>query len=128
MKPKIKWLKRFVAAPGPHLVLCTTQEQFDLALKDLKLNIQEKFVGDGAPASTHTFKNEEYGIACVVCIRDNLEKKPSEIAGILVHEGVHVWQEYAEYIGEDSPGKEQEAYAIQAIVEELIQSYSDQLL
>ena len=127
MKTKVKWLKRHVAAHGPYLALCTTQEQYNLALKHLKINIQEKYVSDNALATLHTFIHEPEGIVCIVCINKQDGRKPSEIIGTLVHEAVHVWQEYAKYIGEDSPGKEQEAYAIQAIAQELVQSYSDQL-
>lgn len=41
----------------------------------------------------------------------------------LIHEGVHVFQNIMEFIGEDKPGKEVEAYTIADIVENLIQEY-----
>lgn len=48
-----------------------------------------------------------------------------EIAGILAHEATHVWQFICEHIGEDSPGLEIEAYAIQAIFQGLYQGWLD---
>lgn len=128
MKTKIKWLNRNLAAHGPYLTLCTTQEQFNLALRHLKLNTHGPYVSNNAIATLHTFEHEKQVIVCIVCISKQDGRKPSEIVGTLVHEAVHVWQEYAKYIGEDSPGKEQEAYAIQAIAQQLVQAYSDQLL
>lgn len=48
-----------------------------------------------------------------------------EIAGILAHEATHVWQLIREQIGEESPGMEMEAYAIQAIFQGLYQAWLD---
>lgn len=48
---------------------------------------------------------------------------PLGIAGICAHEAVHVWQYIKEHIGEESPGMEQEAYAIQAITHQLFEAF-----
>ncbi len=49
------------------------------------------------------------------------------IAALLVHEAVHVWQQYIKDIGEDKPGYEQEAYGIQMISESLMKEYARRL-
>lgn len=64
---------------------------------------------------------------CIVALDTSRSRNPIEIAGLLVHEAVHVWQEYCDSIGEAFPGKEQEAYAIQAIAQELMDEYSRRL-
>jgi predicted Zn-dependent protease len=61
---------------------------------------------------------------CVVCVQGWENRDPIEIAGLLVHEAVHVWQEHAYSIGEDTPGSEQEAYAIQAVAQELLAEFA----
>lgn len=46
------------------------------------------------------------------------------MAGMLIHEAVHVWQAYSANMGETNPGDEQEAYAIQSISQELLAEYA----
>ncbi len=60
----------------------------------------------------------------MVCLRETEGRKPVEVAGLLVHEAVHVWQAYADHIGEAQPGREQEAYAIQCIAQELMAEFA----
>jgi hypothetical protein len=45
---------------------------------------------------------------------------PSEILGAIVHESTHVWQFLNEFIGEENPSYEHEAYGIQNIVQQQI--------
>jgi hypothetical protein len=40
---------------------------------------------------------------------------------------VHIWQRYKEYIGEDSPGIEIEAYAIENISKTLMEEYASRI-
>lgn len=46
-----------------------------------------------------------------------------QIAGILVHEATHVWQQVRKTIGEELPSVEFEAYAMQAIAQGLLNAY-----
>ena len=123
MKHPYRWLDRRVAAPGPYLTLCLTEAEFHDALRKLKLHERPTFVSPNADATTHHFANDSGGQVCIVCLRDCRKRDSIEIAGMLVHEAVHVWQEYCERIGEKQPGTEQEAYAIQAIAQELMAEF-----
>lgn len=62
---------------------------------------------------------------CIVTVRDGLELDHNalEVACLLTHEAVHVWQELTEKIGEEAPSAEFEAYSIQAISQELIHAF-----
>ncbi len=122
---KPKWRERRVAAPGPHLTLVRSQEEFDRELQRLA-------IATGAPylstthcnATTHVMDNTKGELCCIVGLGDVRGRSPVEVAGLLVHEAVHVWQTYAQRIGETNPGIEQEAYAIQAIAQELMAEYA----
>ena len=118
------WLDRRIAAPGPYLALCLSQDEFDSAMAHLKIKTSASYVNEGKGGTTHHATNPSGELVCVVCIGDYAGRNPVEVAGLLVHEAVHVWQEYADSIGETSPGREQEAYAIQSIAQELMAEFA----
>lgn len=79
-----------------------------------------------AAASTHTFDSK--GKACIiVAMRPEAEKGSSrvQLAGLIAHEAVHVWQFVKRHIGEREPGWEMEAYSIQAIFQNLYRAWFD---
>ena len=125
--PKVKWLDRRIARPGPYLALCLSEEEFHAALAHLRILDRPPFVNPGADATAHYCTNPKGESACLVCLRSDSDRSGVEIAGLLVHEAVHVWQEYARTIGETAPGSEQEAYAVQCIAQELMQAYADRI-
>lgn len=122
---KTKWLDRRIAAPGPYLALCLSESEFKDALKRLKITHSSPWLNAGADATTHCFTNPDGKPLCVVALAPSPPSRtPVEVAGLLVHEAVHVWQEYAASIGEHNPGREQEAYGIQNIAQELFTEYA----
>lgn len=92
-------------------------------LAHLKFPDRPEWVGSAADATTHSLSNPEGELVCVVCLAEYADKDPVEIAGLLVHEAVHVWQQYCGRIGETAPGREQEAYGIQAIAQDLMDEF-----
>ena len=121
---KTKWLDRRIASPGPYLALCLSQKEFDAALKYLNVKHAAPYVNEGADATAHHLTNGKDEAVTLVCIRDFKDRNSVEVAGMLVHEAVHVWQNYCQDIGEREPGKEQEAYAIQNISQELMSEFA----
>lgn len=119
---KTRWLDRRIAAPGPFLALCLSEAEFRAAMAPLKTPEVPHWCRKDA--MTHTFDHEDGGLCCVVCIKGWEGRNPIEVAGLLVHEAVHVWQQYAESIGERFEGAEQEAYAVQAIAQELMAEFA----
>lgn len=134
MKPKMteknkpyKWLDRRIAKPGPYLTLCLTAEEMDHAARGLTKWPLE-FPEWGARAHMFVKDGTDHLCAIVTLAKSSQENCTAvEVAGLLVHEAVHVWQYYAEKMGEGKPGDEQEAYAIQAISQELMQEYARRL-
>lgn len=126
---KVKWLDRRIAYPGPYLTLCLSEDEYLAAFKQFGVKPTDAWVNTpSADATTHHLIHDDGRVACVVCLGP---RKPNhtgvEIAGLLIHEAVHVWQRYCESIGEHSPAREQEAYAIQCVSQELLQAYADRL-
>lgn len=119
---KVEWLNRHLIV-GPYLALCFNQNDYASVLKHLKLDSVHDFVNAGANATTHCFTNPEDDLVCVVCLKDDRNRTPIQVASLLVHEAVHVWQNYCAAIGENSPSSEFEAYSIQAISQRLFEEY-----
>ncbi|MBB5040816.1 hypothetical protein [Shinella fusca] len=59
----------------------------------------------------------------LVTVGRGSERDAMEVISTIVHEAVHVWQFVRQVIGEDNPGIEMEAYAIQNITENLVDAY-----
>ena len=72
-----------------------------------------------------TFESDGKVCAIVTINKRCDDKDGNGIIGLIIHEAVHVWQLLMENIGESSPSSEFEAYAIQAISQELIEAYSE---
>lgn len=119
------WLDRRIAALGPYLTLCLRRASYVSAMKHLNLPIVEAWVAAGKGATAHTAIRSNGDMVVVVCLRTT-PRPLTEVIGMLAHEATHVWQHYAQTIGERHPGDEQEAYAIQAITQELVQSFFEQ--
>lgn len=127
MKPKPDWRDRRIAAPGPFLCLCLNEATFYAALTHCGIKDRRDFMHNShSHATTHHLENKDGQAVCIVTLAPWAGRKPVEVAGLLVHEAVHVWQRYCERIGERNPGDEQEAYGIQAIAQELMQSFTEQ--
>lgn len=123
------WLNRTLMW-GPHLALVTSQAEYKKALKDLNLTDTDLFVPNDWNACTHTFKTEQGNVACIVGINmahaANME--PIDVAALLVHEAVHVWQYTEKSAGGTHPfGDEGEAYGIQNISAVLMRAFTEKL-
>ena len=122
MKPKC--LNRDWCDSGPYLTLVLSQAEFDAELKRLKVPLGTPYVSTSHANATTTFLESSTGARCAIIGLGPYEKRSGiEIAGLLIHEAVHVWQEYCAHIGETNPGSEQEAYAVQNIAQQLMAEF-----
>lgn len=117
-----RWLDRRIAAAGPHLTLCLTEDDLRAAVRHLGAPAHLDWPARGARC--YTLTTPDGRLTCVVCMTTWQGRDPIEVAGMLVHEAVHVWQQYADDIGETEPGREQEAYAVQSIAQELMADFA----
>lgn len=121
---KTRWLDRRIALPGPYLCLVLSPAEHAAAMKHCRVKNAGEWLAPHADATTHMLEHETYGLTAVVALGPYAHRTGVEIAGLLVHEAVHIWQHYARRMGEHSPGDEQEAYAVQAIAQELMAEFA----
>ena len=123
------WLDRSLLISPVYYGLCKTEKDFKKELKRLGINKKEwpEFIkNDQSDATFHHFDNTSTNNSCcIVCIRVTKDVSKIQVYSLLVHEAVHIWQEIRETIGERCPATEQEAYAIQAISQQLFTAYNE---
>jgi hypothetical protein len=120
---KTRWLDRRIALPGPYLTLVLSEAEFIDAVKHIGESVHQQWQGNGH-ACTHIFRCPGKPMTVIVALSGWKGRDPIEVAGMLVHEAVHVWQRHAQDIGEEDPGDEQEAYAVQSIAQELLAEFA----
>lgn len=127
MKPKshIRWLNTTLVQ-GVDMALFIDPDDFDKAVAELKLEDPPEFLpAPDALAGVHEVESAK-SKHCFVVLGDVTSLKPLEIFTLLVHEAVHVWQTTREFLGEEKPSYEFEAYAIQNISHRLIDEFQRQ--
>ena len=127
---KAKWLNRLLVVSPCYIALCTTEKQFKALLKHLKIpkSSQPAFIATWhSDATTHFFDNKEMmKVAAIVCIKHRDGTTQNQVSGLLVHEGMHIWQEVCRLYGEDNPSHEFEAYSVQNIFQNLLEEFTRQ--
>ena len=123
-----KWLDSALIKSKINYCLCLSQKEYVKVLKRLNVDTatSTEWVVDGtAAASTHHWilDSGKVSIVCVNLDKEAYKEDPICIAGVLVHEATHIWQEFCEDIGEKHPSREFEAYSIQWISQELMWEY-----
>ena len=118
---EIKWHgDTLITSPDYCLVL--TEEDYHLALDVLKIPKDGRspwLLNDQCGATLHTF-DDNHVVSLMYTNQVNLI-----VYGLLVHESVHIWQQFCERIGENSPSIEFEAYSIQRISQNLMSLFDD---
>lgn len=125
------WLDRTLTVCAYYYCLCLNEADFHAKLRQMRLpgHRWSRFLTPGRHATTHYFEHDGKMIA-IVCMNADMatEKTGAQIAALLVHEAVHIWQLHAHYIGAGNDhGDEEEAYAIQNIAQNLMESYMAQV-
>lgn len=123
-----KWLNPTLLTCD-HIGICFNERDFHRELRRMQVPPSQwsSWVTEGALATTHHLTSKAGSRASIVCIPVKPEMEGVDVAGILMHEAMHVLQEYLEYIGEQAVGRETQAYAVQAISVRLMQAYRDEL-
>ena len=108
------------------MALVLSEAEYMAAMKHCgisKKNIGSWIKSDSADATVHILEKDNKQ-TFIVALRVNKKVTHDQIVGLLVHEAVHIWQEFKRRIGENNPSDEFEAYSIQSISQRLISAYS----
>ena len=110
---KTKWLNRTLVL-GPYLCLCLSEDEYRAAAKHRGWPPDDDVWCNSNGGRTH-IEVDCPNPTAIVCI-DAPEFGSVGIAGLLAHEATHIWLDWLRSMGEDSPGDEISAYAIQNLV------------
>lgn len=115
---------------GPHMALCRSEKEYLREIKRLKISgTVPVWLPPEAAACvipfTKTSKDGAESLICMVCVGNLKGYSIPQIASILTHEAVHVWQHQEEQMSERNSSREFEAYCIQSIAQKLMEAYWD---
>lgn len=122
---QVKWLKREIIPLPLYYTICTSRIILDKECKRLKVSPSLFKDPSTSGASTYFAENESKHTVAIVALFNHTYER-NQIASLIAHEAVHIWQVAREEIGEKEPSKEFEAYAVQAIFQELLYEYDRQ--
>ena len=107
------YITYFPNGPLPiHVGFTIDERSFKKEMKRLGISPAPDFVSDGAGGTSHIL-DRCGAITVIVCVRPKRGVTRDEMAGLLVHEAVHCWQEARNAMREEEPSSEFEAYSIQ---------------
>ena len=123
----MKWCDRALWQCRYSYGLCLNEKDFQKQLKSMSVPPHQwvSWVTPGADATTHFLNHPEGAKAAIVCLDTEKNLNGIQIASVLVHEAVHIWQEHRREVGEHEPADESEAYAIQALSQRLMEAYAE---
>lgn len=129
----LPWLRRDLTTCAYYYCLRLSEKDFHSELRRLKVPVHSwpRFLENNHKGATvHYLEHKSGRRLAIVCLDRKTAAKYSgiQIASMLVHEAVHIWQLHAAAIGSHNDhGDEEEAYAIQAITQELLTSFKEQM-
>jgi len=102
--------------------LVNSKKKFQKELDRLGIDSSQypPFISNSSASATTYFLFSGDDRIAIICMRKG-KWTPAQRVSLLAHEVMHVWQDIKKDIGEDSPSEEFEAYAIQGIIQELLE-------
>lgn len=117
------WLERALIV-APFMTLCLNEREYVEALRTFNEAPQGPWVIEGSDATTHILSAPGKDDVCIVCLKAPPDADGVMVAGMLVHEAVHIWQTVRRQINEREPSPEFEAYSVQTISQQLMWEYA----
>lgn len=97
-----------------HIGYTASEDEYRKEMKRLGVKDAPPFAE--LSAATHTYSKGD-SLTIIVCYRESEDRTPAQVASLIAHEAVHVWQQIMKHIGCSNAGQEIEAYGIQYITQ-----------
>lgn len=126
-KRPLAWCDRTLVISPVYYGLSMSERDFVRRLKHLGVPREDwpPFTGADAHAATHFFEKSNQVVAVVTLGSLWKKRTRAQAVALLAHEAVHVWQEIRKQLGEIAPSSEFEAYAVQNIVQSLVEAFEE---
>lgn len=126
-RKRINW-HRFGMFPG-QFGFCPSREVWDYEMSRMQVN--HSFPASDGRTTTVVRTCRETGVetemACIITISESVDRKLRDdvpgVAALVAYEAAHVVQEMFAFAGEDNPGTEAEAYAVQMVTAYTMRDY-----
>jgi len=120
-----RWADQILIACPIAYTICTDERYYKEILAEINIPEDQRPNYHEPGANGRVMLLE--GRFALVTLHDVDDLTDCEIISIIVHESVHVWQVIRDYMGEESPSYEFEAYSVQGITYKLLMEYNRQL-
>jgi hypothetical protein len=121
-KDRIWWLEQGLLPV--RIGFCPSEAAWVAEMK--RLGKTDEYPSQWGCCASFVVDNPNYARVILVTFGSNVEGlAPSGLAGLAAHEAAHAWQYACEVMGEDQPGDEVDAHALQFITGGLFQAFED---
>jgi hypothetical protein len=128
----MKWCDRTLVKSPYYYGLCLSEKDFRATLKAnglTEMEYGESGLLDKGGATVSFYKPSGGQRLAIVCLGKGHEMLSlAQVYGLLIHEGVHIWQAIREQQREAEPSSEYEAYSVQSIATRLMEQYDSWII
>lgn len=123
-KDRVVWCNRGYYTP--FIGFCPSAEAWHGFLKDYKIPDEPYPTTDAQTTTFYVDLEKGKKTYIIVTVGDHIDKKSDVrgLCGLIAHESTHVVRKIWKAIGEDTPGEEAEAYAVQSVMQDMLTSYA----
>lgn len=119
----IRWVDRALLYSPLYIGICTSESAFRREVRRLSPGTDvPAWLNEGASATCHFMSGKGGRELALICLPPRGRTRRAQYAALIVHEAMHVWRAIRVFIGERHPSSEFEAYAMQAICQELFEA------
>lgn len=125
-KSEVGWVSRELFRSPVYIGICLTEEHLKSEQERLKWKEELIFPKpDHAKLWYLESTNPDFKPLCLLCLNITSTATELEIHGLIVHETQHIWKYILKNINEKKPSSELEAWLIQALFQNITETYDN---